>query len=127
MKVIRHGKPSKEYTATLRDAAKADYDALLKACLTAIIEQEKDILVAFAYTLKFPDDFPRGILIEKVDAKNVHRIKAKKLLEWLNKHGHTDITMESLFGQLVSFGKQMSKWEDDDGSDEEQEFSGSSN
>ena len=120
MKVIRHGKPSKEYTATLRKPTESDYARLLKACLTALIQGEKDVIIAFAYTLKFPEDFPRGIRIEKVDAKNVHRVKALKLLAWLNKHGHTDITMEKLTGQIVSFGKLAAKldrelfWIDED-------------
>lgn len=104
MKVIRHGKPKKEYLATLRNKpTKADYDRLVKACMEAIISGEKDVIVSFAYVAKFPKDFPRGILEQKIDDKNIFRIKARKLLTWLHNNGHTLITVDALKRQRAAF------------------------
>lgn len=104
MKVIRHGKPKKEYLATLkRRPTKADYDKLVTACMEAIINGEIDVLVSFAYVAKFPKGFPKGILVQKVDDKNIHRIKARKLLTWLNENGHTLVTVEALKRQRWAF------------------------
>lgn len=111
MNVVRHGKPAKAYLETLRSPVEGDYKKLVNAALGAIIEGERDVLVAFAYILKFPDDFPKGILVEKVDDRNVHRIKSKKLLRWLNDNGHTEITMDMLRGQVIAFGMEAAKWD----------------
>lgn len=104
MKVNRHGKPSKKYLSTLREPRKDDYTRLVNAAVEAIIAGESDVLIAFAYVLKYPADFPKGVLVEKVDDKNIRRVKAKKLLAWLNAKGHTDITTDSLRGAIISSG-----------------------
>lgn len=110
MRVVRHGKPAKAFTSRLRAATSDDYERLVSACLEAVIGGSTDVLVAFPYTLKFPEDFPRGILMERTDdGSNIHRIKAKKLLKWLNTKGYTDVTMESLRGQVISFGINATK------------------
>jgi hypothetical protein len=105
MQVTRHGKPKGSYLATLRKPKKTDYDLLVKACMEAIISGENDVTIAFSYITKFPAGFPRGLLETKVDDKNIHRIKARKLLTWLHKEGHTLITVESLKQQRVAFTK----------------------
>lgn len=124
MKVVRHGKPSNQYLETLRKPRKDDYKRLVQVALEAIVQGEKDVLIAFAYVLKFPDDFPRGILIEKLDDKNIHRIKARKLLKWLNENGHTDITAEMLAGQQRMMGRLLASFDEniDLGIDEDQQI-----
>ena len=112
MKVVRHGKPSKLYTDTLRSPTSDDYERLVSAAVEAVIGGSTDVLVAFAYTLKFPEDFPKGILVEKVEHKNVHRIKAKKLLKWLYDHGHTDITTDTIRGALIADGLAMKQFDE---------------
>lgn len=112
MKVVRHGKPSKQYLQTLKNPSQEDYGRLVNVCLEAIVSGEKDVIIAFAYVLKFPEDFPKGIIIEKVDDRNVHRIKAKKLLVWLKDNGHTDITSDMLRGQIISFGIEAARLEE---------------
>lgn len=104
MKVNRHGKPSKAYLSTLRAPTRADWESLVRAAVSAIISGEKDVLVAFAYVFKFPKGFPKGILVEKRGADNIHRVKAVKLLKWLKDHGHTEITTETLRVQQIAFG-----------------------
>lgn len=85
---------------------------MVHGCLEALIRGEKDVLVLFPYVLKFPEDFPRGILEVKYDdGSNVHRIKAKKLLQWLHEKGHTDITMDSLKGHQIAFGLKTTEFE----------------
>lgn len=103
VKVNRHGKPSKAYLDTLRAPTRADWESLVHAAVSAVISGEKDVLVAFAYVFKFPRDFPKGVLVEKVDDKNIRRVKASKLLKWLRDHGHTEITMEDLRVQQIAF------------------------
>lgn len=111
MKVNRHGKPSKAYTSTLRAPTRADYESLVRGCLEAVISGSKDVMVAFAYTVKFPEDFPKGTIVEKVDAKTVRKIKANRLLKWLNDHGHTDITMEMLRVQQIAFAVKTTEFD----------------
>lgn len=103
--VTRHGKPSKAYTATLRKPSIQDYDRLTKACVEAILSNQKDLIVSFGYTFKFPAGFPRGILESKDGASNYHRIKANKLLAWLHESGHTSINMEMIWVQRVAVAK----------------------
>lgn len=105
MNIIRHGKPSKAYLATLRSPSKADYDVLVKSCMEALISGEKDVIVQFSYVTKFPEGFPKGILQEKVGAVNIHRIKADKLLMWLHEQGHTEVTVTKLKQQKEMFTK----------------------
>jgi hypothetical protein len=113
VKVTRHGKPAKAFTERLRSASEADYERMVNGCLEALICGSKDVLVLFPYTMKFPEDFPRGILEEKHEnGSNVHRIKARKLLKWLQDRGHTSITMEDIRGQMISFGLQEAKIND---------------
>lgn len=112
MRVVRHGKPSKAYLETLRGVTEADYEQMVQACLDAIVRGSTDVLALFPYVMKFPEDFPKGILEVKYDdGSNVHRIKAKKLLRWLNENGHTEITMEMLKGQMIRFGIENAKWD----------------
>lgn len=120
MKVVRHGKPSKQYLQTLRSPDQEDYGRLVNVCLEAIVSGEKDVIIAFAYVLKFPDDFPKGILMEKIDDRNLHRIKAKKLLVWLHDNGHTEITSDMLRGQMVSFGIESARLDKLFGDDDEE-------
>jgi plasmid stabilization system protein ParE len=103
--VSRHGRPSAAYLATLRNASKADYDTLVRAAMEAIIEGVVDVLVAFPYTFKFPEDFPKGIRESEEGPVNIQRIKARKLLTWLADNGHTDITVAALKQQRELFTK----------------------
>lgn len=112
MKVNRHGKPAKAYTDTLREPKKDDYQRLVNAVLEALIAGKKDVCIAFPYVFKFPADFPKGVLEEKVDDVNIRRCKAKKLLDWLREHGHTEVTTESLRGAMIRNGLTMA-WMDE--------------
>lgn len=113
MKVTRHGKPSKLFTDRLRAPTSDDYERMVHVCVEALVRGSQDVLALFPYTLKFPEDFPRGILeVKYEDGSNVHRIKAKKLLAWLRERGHTDITTEDLRRQAIVLGLQMVKIEE---------------
>jgi hypothetical protein len=113
VKVVRHGKPSKAYTSRLRGATSADWATMVSATVEAIVGGSEDVLALFPYTMKFPKDFPKGILeVKREDGANVHRIKAKKLLKWLQDHGHTEITMDTLRGQIISNGLMLAAFDE---------------
>jgi len=108
--VVRWGKPSNAFQATLRPAATKDFEKLVEVCLSALIADEVDVLISFAYTMKFPEDFPRGICMSKEsNGSNVHRIKAKRLLVWLNENGYTAATVEMLGIQKRLFAENFKK------------------
>ena len=111
--VTRHGNPSKAYRQSLRSMATEDIDKLVEVCITAITNDEIDIIILFAYTLKFPEDFPRGICISKnSDGSNVHRVKAKRLLMWLYNKGYTAATVEMIGVQKRKFAESFRKFSD---------------
>lgn len=99
----RHGKPSDAYRASLHKAGKADYTKLLAAVLRVLIDESIDFEVAFNYTLKFPADFPKGLLLRREGLVNVRKLRADRVLRWLNSKGHTDITIETIRRAKISF------------------------
>ena len=103
--VIRHGRPSKAFLATLRKATKADMARLAVGAITTIIEGEVDLIVSFPYTFKFPAGFPKGLSVGVEGSSNLRRIKARKLLTWLQESGYTDVTVESIKLQRAAFTK----------------------
>lgn len=109
--IVRHGRPHRSYLATLRAPTKKDYEKLVRVCMEVLIRDELDVTIAFAYTLKLPDTFPRGILERKEGASNIHRIKARKLLAWLYEQGHTSLTLDDLAKQRIVFTKAEREFE----------------
>lgn len=110
MGVVRHGKPSNAFQATLRSVTRKDFDKLVEICISAIINDEIDVMIAFAYTMKFPKDFPRGICISKEsDGSNIHKVKVKRLLTWLYDNDHTAITVEMVGVQKRLFAENFRK------------------
>ena len=108
--VTRHGKPSNAFKANLRSIAARDIDKLIEVSITAIANDEIDVFISFAYTMKFPDTFPRGICISRQnDGSNVHKVKAKRLLMWLHDNGHTAATVEMVGVQKRAFAESMRK------------------
>jgi hypothetical protein len=106
LNIIRHGRPAKAYLATLKETpSKSDYDALVRACVEAIVTGESDIIIKFSYIAKFPEGFPKGILVERAGPIDSHRVKARKLLTWLHEQKHTDITVAGLKQQREMFTK----------------------
>ena len=102
--VERHGKPSNAFLSKLKPATQENFDKLVEASLAAIIDNQIDVEVWFPYTFKFPADFPRGVCISKqLDGSNVHSIKAKRLLMWLNANGHKTATVEMIGVQKRKF------------------------
>lgn len=116
---VRNGRPSKSYLDTLQKPSEAEWRALETAAISAIVQNEKDVLVAFSYVFKYPDDFPKGVLYEKQDWVDIRRVKAVKLLAWMNKHGLSEITPRQVQHQLRDFGRwQASFMETLDNEDE---------
>ena len=86
----------------LSKAGTKDYEKLVAACLTALISGEKDVNIAFSAWIRFPKDFPKGVL-SSGGTVQVRRIKALKLLAWLRERGYTDVTSEHIRVQQIQF------------------------
>lgn len=86
---IRH-KATNSYKALLKQHAdKLDWKRMVDACMKAIVLKEKDVLISFSYLFKFPEDFPKGILMSEGKYEDVYRIKAVKLLNWMHEKGYS--------------------------------------
>lgn len=73
--------------------------------MSAIIKGDDDVIIAFSYLTKFAQDFPKGIAVRREGELAVRKIKARKLLTWLNEHGYTDVSVEQLKKQREAFSK----------------------
>lgn len=87
----------------LAKAGARDYEKLVAACLTSLLSGEKDVNIAFSAWMRFPRDFPKGVMSSSDGAIQVRRIKALKLLAWLRERGYTDITSEHIRVQQIQF------------------------
>lgn len=87
----------------LSKAGTRDYEKLVTACLTALLSGEKDVNIAFSTWIRFPKDFPKGVLSSGSGDVQVRRIKALKLLAWLRERGYTDVTSEHIRVQRIQF------------------------
>ena len=99
----RVGKPAQAYRDTLSKASKADYKKLEKACIVAYLTQQSHVILALSYLTKLPDDFPPTVMVEKEGLHDYVKVKAPKLLRWLNDKGHSEVTAESLRIALFHF------------------------
>lgn len=106
----RHGNPAKAFLQTLRPAGTDDWNKLVTAVLSVLIEGGVDIVLEFPYNAKFPADWPRGIKTKGEGTTDQYRIKARKLLLWLNKHGHTSITPADIHYTKKSFTETLNKF-----------------
>lgn len=88
--------PTKAYLASLRKATKSDYTLLLRHCVEAWLEGHEELILATSYRLKFPKDFPKGLITSRQPPVIYRRIKVNRLVNWLNQNGHTAVTMEDL-------------------------------
>lgn len=97
----RAGRPRKAVRDSLRGLVASDYEKLLQACIVACVEHAGKnnypvVEVAFHYLTKFADDFPIGWPVREEGPVNIRRIKARRLLEWLYKHGYTKLTVDDI-------------------------------
>jgi hypothetical protein len=78
---------------------------LVVAAMSAIISGEPDVIIAFSYLTAFAPDFPKGIVVDRNSALDIRKIKARKLLTWLNERGYTDVSVGQLKKQREAFSK----------------------
>lgn len=90
------GRPSRAYKASLQEPTKEHYRQLLLACVTAILNDQAEVILAVSHLTKFPADFPKGLIVATQHPIVYRRIKANRLIHWLNNNGHTEVTMEDL-------------------------------
>lgn len=106
----RHGTPSKAFLSTLRPAGRDDWNKLVTAVLSVLIEGGEDIILEFPYNAKFPEDWPRGIKTKGEGLTDTYRIKARKLLLWLNEHNHTSITASDIQYTKKAFTERLNNF-----------------
>lgn len=101
----RIGQPRHAYIKSLRKMSRKDYNALEAACVRAYLERSYRVTLIVSYMTKFPEDFPRALPNTRVQDGVVDYItvSARSLLQWLNRHGHSTITAESIRQSLVDF------------------------
>lgn len=85
---------------------------LVDAAVAALIQGEKDVLIAFSYLVRLPKDFPRRYRVETDEAgySDTWKVNAATLLHWLNKHGYTTMSPLGIRDQLRDFGRDMAKF-----------------
>lgn len=89
-------RPTHAYRASLKLPTEADYQRMLQACIEALLNKQLDVMMVTSHLMKFPRDFPKGVLDHKAHPNVIRRVKASKLLAWMHKKGHTTVTAEML-------------------------------
>lgn len=102
----RHGRPSKQYLASLRKMSRKDYVKLEKACLDAYLLGANNVIVAFPYVAKFPKDFPHKRLVKSEGLLYYYRISTPVLLRWLHEKGYTELTGAKIGCMIQQFNKE---------------------
>lgn len=89
-------RPTKAYKASLRKPKKEDYLDLLLACIETLTKGQKEIVLVVSHLTEFPEGFPKGLIVKTELPKVYRRIKATRLLKWLNSIGFSEVTREDL-------------------------------
>lgn len=105
-KNLRTGRPSNKYLASLRKMLRRDYRKLEKACLDAYLLGSNNVIVAFPYVTKFPEDFPHKRLVRSEGRIDYYRISTPVLLKWLNEKGYTELTGAKIGWMIQQFNKE---------------------
>lgn len=89
-------RPTFAYKASLRLPTKHDYTKMLMACVEAVLNGKPEITLVLSHLTKLPKDFPKGIVFRRETPLIWRRIKANRLINWLNDNGYAMVTMEDL-------------------------------
>jgi len=93
---VRNGRPSKEYLSSLRPMGEDGASKLLLACMQAILSGKKHVILALSYLTKLPDDFPNVTTVRRDGKTNFVKVLPRPVIQWLNKHGYTTMTVDDL-------------------------------
>lgn len=77
------------------------------ACVKALIEKRKHILLKVSHLTKFGDGFPKGVLECREGDYDVRRIIVSKLLNWLYERGYSTLTPTTLGQAMEKLTKAM--------------------
>lgn len=102
---MRSGRPSKAYRESLRPPTKHDMRKLEIACVQAIINDQKYVVLVCSYITRFPSDFPRATIELSNGLVDHRRVNARQCLQWLNDKGYSSITLEDLRVMKMKFTK----------------------
>jgi hypothetical protein len=98
-----------EYKKTLRKPTEQDWQKLVQAAMEGIIDGKENILISFSHLVILPLDFPAGWIMWKHERNDIRKINCNKLLNWLHKEGHTEITPLMLNYEKGRFSKEFSE------------------
>lgn len=96
------GRPSKAYKDSLRLPKKADYDMMLQKCVEALLDKQDEVILIVSHLVKFPKDFPKGMIVRTEIPNVIRRVKVSRLMRWLKAKGYTQISGEQLGWGLMS-------------------------
>lgn len=87
--MLRNGRPPARLTDACNKADEETYKKLAQAATDAIIKREKNVYVLFPYFVKFVEGFPKGVKKPYDKERDVYKIKADKLMDWLYNNGYS--------------------------------------
>ena len=110
----RHkGMPTKAELEALKPLDDEKINALMRAAIEARITGKDQILLVVNYRTKFADDFPKGFFVRRDGLTDIRRIKVRRILDWLRKHGYLDVTEEQIRLANINHTYKMKELFDD--------------
>ena len=109
MKQDRRGRPSKEYKDALRAMSEKEYALLEKACVQAFLLGHSHVILALSHLTKLSDDFPNTTTVRREGKINYVKVRANRLLKWLNEKGHSQFTSEDIRVAQIRFTSMKEK------------------
>jgi len=111
----RHkGRPTAAELEALKPLDDEQINALMTTAVSARITGKDEILLVVNYRTKFADDFPRGIFVRRDGLTDIRRIKVRRILDWLRKHGYLELTAEEIHVANIVHAKKMKEIFGDD-------------
>jgi hypothetical protein len=102
-------RPSKAYLATLHDPTQEDYDRMVGVAMQAMFEDQQFVYLSFSHLAKYPEGFPKGVLVGKYGNIVTRKIKPNWLLKWLHESGYTQYNYVDVRLSKRTLGYTMDK------------------
>lgn len=105
----RKRRKPKKPAVKLPKATKVHYDMLVRACVDAIIdgEREASIVVIYDNSVAFPKKMPWGISPKGEKDKRIRVIRARILLQWLFENGYTTVNSNIIWHTHVWMSRKF--------------------
>lgn len=73
--------------------------------------QAEFVLIEFPCSVTFAPKFPKGVIVERGSATNLHKINAVKLLDWLHGNGYSSYNSAELVKRTKEYERLESSVE----------------